>query len=225
VLSAEPRFLARFQEYQEAFDALKTQLTKLANEQASQDSIDCKGLEGEERMEFLFKTLAFYKCVDCKLPYCGGLVSCAAEMEIDVEQLRCQSCSFNKLAPVPAPAPEQKEAPVSNMKLFPDGSPNMRCLDHGYKYAVFKCDSCCKMATYDCMWNHYCDRCHDIASQPKDFPCPGEKDCPLGIKHPPNLPAPYNGKEHSPVPFVLGCLKCIGIDQVTQQYAGNPHTF
>jgi hypothetical protein len=92
-----------------------------------------------------------------------------------------------------------------------------RCKEHGPKFALFKCDSCCNMATFDCCYNHYCDRCHDLASAAKDFPCPGPGKCPLGKPHAKNLEAkhcvgePING-------FVVGCTKCLGIDQFQEVY-------
>eukprot|EP00475_Leptophrys_vorax_P035898 TRINITY_DN5977_c0_g1_i1.p1 TRINITY_DN5977_c0_g1~~TRINITY_DN5977_c0_g1_i1.p1 ORF type:complete len:341 (-),score=75.81 TRINITY_DN5977_c0_g1_i1:73-1095(-) len=218
---------SRLKPYVDEFEALKVSLVTLANERAKEDDIDCKGLEGQERLDFLFKTLAFYQCVDCKQAYCGGLVSCAEELEIDAEQLRCQSCTFSRINQ------EQKEAnpeaPAADaaaaVKRLADGSPDLRCLDHGYKHAVFKCDSCCSMATYDCIWNHYCDRCHGQAYQAKNYPCVGEDKCPLGIKHPPNQEAKHGGAANAPVPFVLGCLKCIGLDTENQSWGSNPHAF
>jgi hypothetical protein len=134
-------------------------------------------------------------CVDCHEPYCGGLINCAQDLEeIDESNLRCQECTFKKLDL------EQKEKEPKDY----------RCFTHGYKSAVYKCDSCCSIATYDCIYNHYCDRCHNQAYLDKNYPCPGPEKCPLGIIHPPNLPAKHSGLQNAPVPFVLGCSKCIG---------------
>ena len=56
-----------------------------------------------------------------------------------------------------------------------------------------------------------------MASAAKDFPCPGPGKCPLGKPHALNLEAkhcvgdPING-------FVVGCTKCLGIDQFQEVY-------
>ena len=45
-----------------------------------------------------------------------------------------------------------------------------KCEKHGARYAIYKCDCCCSIATYDCSGNHYCDRCH---ASPFDGACTG----------------------------------------------------
>ena len=87
-----------------------------------------------------------------------------------------------------------------------------KCEKHGARYAIYKCDCCCSIATYDCSGNHYCDRCH---ASPFDGAklrqrCrgrPGDK-CPLGVAHPQNAPREHNKPKNG---FVVGCTKCLGI--------------
>lgn len=132
--------------------------------------------------------MAVYMCDDCKEPYCAGRVDCAAafaEAEVAEPARRCQACEWNASA----------------------SSNDRRCLRHGHRFAMFKCDSCCAVATWNCYSNHYCERCHNMASVPKDFPCPGPDLCPLGMPHPRNLPAVHG---HNVASFVIGCTACLG---------------
>merc|ERR1712050_566453 len=83
-----------------------------------------------------------------------------------------------------------------------------RCMVHGHQYAMFKCDSCCAVATWNCYSNHYCERCHQQASEAKHYPCPGPALCPLGMPHPRNLEGVHGlGCVTS---FVIGCTACFG---------------
>merc|ERR1712072_1111594 len=77
---------------------------------------------------------------------------------------------------------------------------------------MFKCDSCCDIAVWNCEYHHYCERCHEEACQPKTYPCPGPDLCPLGMPHPRNLEADLNDAESSDAhhqPFVVGCTACL----------------
>jgi len=133
----------------------------------------------------LLKTIAVYVCSKCQRSYCGGRVECARDFnEVDKSNLLCQKCMWSSI--------------VGDHK----------CERHGVRHAMFKCDSCCNIATYDCIYNHYCDRCHALASKKKCFPCPGSEKCSLGIPHPPNLPAKHGGERNRIEPFVIGCMAC-----------------
>ena len=92
-----------------------------------------------------------------------------------------------------------------------------KCRKHGYKYAVYKCDSCCAVATFDCRSNHFCGRCHTNPYNDKDYPCPGGPDkCPLGICHPPNGVGYHgkgpDGKGDCDPGYVIGCVRCFAGD-------------
>jgi hypothetical protein len=142
----------------------------------------------EELSVAALETMAIYSCVECLQPFCGGRISCSEDMEMDASDMRCQSCTWTLMA----------------------SQADHRCFQHGYKHAVFKCDSCCAVANWDCGWHHYCERCHGQASQPKNYPCPGPEKCPLGLPHPPNQAADF-GKANDTnfqIPFVVGCLVC-----------------
>jgi len=125
------------------------------------------------------------KCCDlCKQPEIAGKLSCAEEMDIDLNaEFICGACEWG-----------HKEAK------------DHRCFKHGKQFAMFKCDSCCNVATWDCFSNHYCNRCHDIAGASKFFPCPGKDKCPLGVAHPTNS---HGRHGESDLGFVLGCFKCV----------------
>jgi len=122
-------------------------------------------------------------CDLCREPGVAGKLSCAEEMNLDLEApYTCDKCEWGK---------EAKDH---------------RCFLHGKKYAMFKCDSCCNPATWDCFSNHYCERCHNMAGATKDFPCPGPDKCPLGIAHPRNSHGRHGEND---IGFVLGCFKCV----------------
>lgn len=78
---------------------------------------------------------------------------------------------------------------------------------HGHRFAMFKCDSCCDVAVWNCLSNHYCERCHEQACEPKHYPCPGLELCPLGIPHPPNTEAVHEAQMFKS--FVIGCTACL----------------
>lgn len=140
------------------------------------------------------KTLSCFLCSACQQPFCAGRVNCAEDSELDVSTLNCASCAFE----VQKQAQKKHEADWRG-----------KCHTHGYKSAMYKCDSCCAMATFDCRSNHYCARCHDEANQQKNYPCPGLPLCPLGIDHPPNETA-VHGEDRGEfiAGFVVGCFKC-----------------
>lgn len=143
-----------------------------------------------QRMEVASVTMAIYKCVDCSEIFCGGRVSCAEEMDHDPKNMRCQACVWSRLA---------RET-------------DHRCMQHGFKFAIFKCDSCCSVATWDCGWNHFCERCHGEAQKSKNYRCPGPDKCPLGMPHPKNLEANFSASSDKSfiIPFVIGCMACVG---------------
>jgi len=130
--------------------------------------------------------MAVYMCFECGKPYCGGRVDCAAQLELKASELQCQNCAWRKKAL------------------------GKRCMVHGHKFAIFKCDSCCAVAVWNCVYNHYCERCHQQAHQDKNYPCPGPDECPLGIFHPPNVSARHGAGNVTS--FVIGCLKCAGFE-------------
>ena len=185
----------------------KEEVTEMARKK-HQEEPDVLEEHDEVSDELLLETFAFYECCDCTEPFCGGLVSCAEELELELEdsKLRCQECVFK--ASGPSGDDDQKNE-----------IEDRRCFEHGYTYAMFKCDSCCSMATWDCGSNHFCDRCHNIHGQEKNFKCPGPKEGVLGIAHPPNLPAVHGRDEI--VPYVLGCMKCFGMDMANDDYGSS----
>ena len=162
--------------------------------------------------------MAAYICSNCAAPYCGGRVSCGADAVEEegggggevgtcgegaaaaAERL-CERCAFSKTRKTVV---DQEEDPAKC---------DHRCLAHGARHAVFKCDFCCAVATYDCSGVHFCDPCHggggwrgrnnDERTQ-KCLGRPGDR-CPLGKRH------PKNGARESRN-FVIGCAKCLGIE-------------
>ena len=155
--------------------------------------------------------LSCFLCNTCQKPFCAGRLNCADDNAIDVKTLNCASCAF-------------KEAQAIEDKMTsPDGWRG-ECHAHGYKFAMYKCDSCCSMATFDCRSNHYCARCHDQAYSPKNYPCPGGDKCPLGIEHPPNVSAIHGESQGEFVPgFVVGCFRCfMQSDDILPDFSAEP---
>mmetsp|Transcript_109153 Transcript_109153/g.233260 ORF Transcript_109153/g.233260 Transcript_109153/m.233260 type:complete len:512 (+) Transcript_109153:103-1638(+) len=146
--------------------------------------------------------MTVYMCGDCSEPYCAGRVDCAvaaAEAEV-AQQHRCHECEWATLAK----------------------RDDRRCMIHGHRFAMFKCDSCCAVATWNCYSNHYCERCHNQAGQAKYYPCPGPELCPLGIPHPRNVEAIHGDTMTS---FVLGCTACLGCEEAMDVNFGEQNHF
>lgn len=143
---------------------------------------------------------AFFECTQCEKPFCGGKVSCAEEHDLDAQEMVCGECKWQAKAQ------------------------DHRCMEHGKKYAMFKCDSCCNIATFDCISNHYCEDCHRRPGAKKFIPCPGEGKCPLGMPHPANHTA-MHGRERT-MGFVLGCFKCFDPNyEPLHYYTSGPDPF
>jgi len=135
--------------------------------------------------------MTVFQCCDCQEPYCAGKVDCAGahQTEASLERTRCPGCEW-----------------VSSQQVA-----DLRCMGHGHKFAMFKCDSCCSFATWNCHSNHYCERCHSNYYEAKDYPCPGPGKCPLGIPHPPNQAAEHGTNVAS---FCIGCTACLGCTEL-----------
>lgn len=159
----------------------------------------------EEVRQRAEEVMAVYMCADCHEPYCGGRADCGQDIDLAASQLRCHACEWEALAT----------------------TEDRRCMVHGHQYAIFKCDSCCDLATWNCKWHRYCDRCHEQAGRDKDYPCPGPDLCPLGIPHPRNVPANLDlfDDEDPPFrPFVVGCTACLGLWEHIDDWA-DEHPF
>merc|ERR1712107_414928 len=118
----------------------------------------------DEIVALAMAAMAVVQCYDCMEPFCAGKVDCAGSGHLEQAALRCPACEWTSAARLN----------------------DHRCMVHGHQYAMFKCDSCCAVATWNCFSNHYCERCHNQASQAKHYPCPGPGKCPLGMPHPLN---------------------------------------
>jgi len=167
---------------------MRDRVYKLCYESAKFDgSLD--GMKESEIKNYVDTKIAAFLCTNCDQPFCGGKVECA-DSKLEADKLMCQSCSF-----------------VNSRSSH-------KCKKHGVKYAVFKCNHCCSIATFDCSGNHYCDTCHRSPSDRKKLRahCRGrpEDKCPLSIPHPLNVPRNH-GKTKTG--FVVGCTKCLGISE------------
>ena len=140
----------------------------------------------EAAEELVVETMVAYECKKCSEPFCGGRIDCTTEEEIDADRLQCAPC------------------------LWESGPSERKCMEHGARFAIYKCDSCCSIATYDCSGNHFCDCCHAAPRARKNYPCPGPGKCPLGIPHPANTEGVV--QQHYKA-FVLGCSKCFANDE------------
>ena len=148
----------------------------------------------EAAMEESLQQVAAYQCDSCHLIYASGLAECGVAGGEDDDQpkaMLCPRCTF--------------------VQTHPSAK---KCFVHGVLFAIFKCDCCCSIATYDCSGNHYCDTCHStlnsgVSLRPK---CRGQIDdhCPLSVPHPLNANRKHGGAERNG--FVVGCTKCLGID-------------
>merc|ERR1712178_625418 len=84
-----------------------------------------------------------FMCNTCNEPYCGGRVECSRQQDLSSSDMMCGLCEWS-----------------THMGEAKD----QRCMLHGHRFAVFKCDFCCAVATYRCGGNaNFCDRCHEQA--------------------------------------------------------------
>merc|ERR1712072_1393852 len=163
------------------------------------------GLAPEERRAQAMAKIATFMCSICYEPFCGGRVDCAHQQDLSANDLRCNQCEW---------ANHSGQAR------------DQRCMLHGHRFAIFKCDFCCSVATYRCGGNaNFCERCHQQAYSNKYYPCPGPSSCSLGLPHPCILSEQGEGSIRS---FVLGCSACLGSEDSTQQglvIMGSPGEF
>ncbi|GAB5359965.1 hypothetical protein AAMO2058_000587000 [Amorphochlora amoebiformis] len=175
---------------------LREEVHKVCLETAKVDG-SIEGLEkmpDEKQRKAVAAQMAAFLCSECTQPFCGGRVECGAgEESIDPKTLMCQKCSYRITT-------RGRKCPKN----------------HGVQFAIFKCDCCCNIATYDCSGNHYCNPCHNNFDKKVGRPfCrgrPGDK-CPLGIPHAPNQSRDHSIRRNG---FVVGCTKCLGIDSYCQ---------
>lgn len=156
-----------------------------------------ENLDASEANDRIAHEMACYRCRACAEVFCGGMVECAAAASGEGDDNGtagdgapfCQKCAWKRV-----------------------GGSN-KCDEHGPSKAIYKCDCCCAVATFDCGGNHYCDTCHATPNdrrtiRPQCRGRPGDA-CPLGILHPPNQPRDNGVAKNG---FVLGCVVCLGID-------------
>jgi len=186
----------------EAPRALREHVYQICRQRALLDgSIDGLQSMGPEqaKCEVLDK-MAAYRCGRCRELFCGGTANCGTT-DMDADALRCQSCAWR------------------------EQSSDVRCREHGAAFAIYKCDSCCSIACYDCSGNHYCEYCHNrVQDGGRERPtCHGrpEDNCPLATWHPENVPRNHNVPKNG---FVVGCTKCLGIEGACDMNAVSPAT-
>ena len=141
----------------------------------------------------VLQEMAAYHCARCEAVFCAGKAECAGNADPDPITLLCQDCAWR------------------------DAKSDHKCRMHGASKAVYKCDCCCSVATFDCSGNHYCDWCHSHhtdggTSRPE---CRGRvcDRCPLSLPHPPNQSRNHNVQKSG---FVIGCTACLGIDSMCE---------
>jgi len=173
---------------------LRQKAEQVATDQFREDGLDRElGLElghyptDDEVRSRAEDAMVVYLCTDCGEPYCAGRADCAAQLvDCDPQAARrCAQCEWKA-----------------------QGWDRSRCMVHGHRFAMYKCDSCCDVAVWSCFSHRYCDRCHTEASEPKHYCCPGPELCPLGGAHPPNRTAVHGMGDRAS--FVIGCRACMG---------------
>lgn len=177
--------------------ALRDRVFQLCASRALLDgSMEAPALEQQAVLD----AMTAFECGRCREIFCGGKAECG-DTEYDASSLRCQACAWR------------------------DAGSTMKCNEHGPNFAVYKCDSCCSVATFDCSGRHYCDRCH---ARPSDGcmerpTCRGRPcdKCPLDTPHPENRPRGSTAAKHG---FIVGCTKCLGVAQHCDQGATSSQT-
>ena len=179
---------------------LREECLRICRERALVDGVIDERMPPDEERAAIEGRMAAFRCASCEKPFCGGQAKCMAADEQrddavprdDGRAALCQDCLWAQAA-----------AGVN------------KCSKHGPSAAIFKCDSCCALATWDCIGNHYCDACHRTPNDGKmERPrCRGggADGCPLRRgPHPPNVPR-LNSRGGK-MGFVLGCTACLGLE-------------
>eukprot|EP01087_Luapelamoeba_hula_P013862 TRINITY_DN3_c1_g1_i1.p1 TRINITY_DN3_c1_g1~~TRINITY_DN3_c1_g1_i1.p1 ORF type:complete len:963 (+),score=199.31 TRINITY_DN3_c1_g1_i1:100-2988(+) len=188
---------------------------RLGVEGMSKDKVLVEGIMTPEA--YAMSTFTYYLCFKCKAPYYGGKKACGmgegggegggGEGEADGA---AGGGGGGEAGGGGGAAFDPKElvcAPCSNL------GNSKSCRVHGEDFIEWKCRFCCGVATFFCGGKaHFCNPCHDKPAERVEFSnwttlptylevapqCPGPKDCPLHIEHPPN------GTEE----FLMGCAMC-----------------
>jgi len=189
---------------------LRAQCLEVCRERARIDgSIEnLEYLDRAEANDSIARKMACFRCSDCAKLFCGGKIECAAEAgDSDVAGER-EGTAIQGLS-----------GPVCDKCTWKRLRSSRKCDDHGPSRAIFKCDCCCGVATFDCGGNHYCAECHEDPNDRKTMRafCRGrpEDGCPLGVPHPPNRPRDMSIRKFG---FVIGCVSCLGIDEHCQMF-------
>ena len=158
---------------------------------------------GELKVRLLLNHIIIQRCYECGVCFDNGLKICTANNpnEEEKEEEKNKLCS-------------ECVAKYKHKYNLDKGKIGNICQKHDIEHAIYKCDSCCGVASFCCSGYYCCKRCHDdILGRNKDnmykvnkyecYPCPGPEKCPFKFKHPKNENI-FSAKVH----FVLGCKKC-----------------
>jgi len=191
--------VAGLAEHFEEQELAHTVCVKRAREDAA--IVDLDSMESSAAFEAIMDQMAAYRCARCEAVYCAGKAECGAQAELDPTTLLCSECAWR------------------------EAKSDHKCRVHGPTKAIFKCDSCCSPATFDCSGNHYCDTCHGAVTDGHTVrpDCCGRVTdrCPLSMPHPPNQPRNHNVAKSG---FVIGCTACLGIDGLCDMAAVSSET-
>ena len=206
---------------------LREQCLEVCRERARIDgSIEhLEDFDRSQANDSIVRKMACYRCSDCAKPFCGGKIECEAEAgDSDAAGEREDTATQALSGPV-CDKCAWKRTPQGGKCEEHGPSKGGKCEEHGPSKAIFKCDCCCDVATFDCGGNHYCDECH---KNPNDYKtmrafCRGrpQDGCPLRVTHPPNQPRNMMTRKCG---FVVGCVSCLGIDEHCQMGAVSQQT-
>ena len=195
---------------------LRAQCLEVCRERARIDgSIEnLEDLARSEANDSIARNMACYRCSGCSKLFCGGKIECAAA-----------AGDSDAAGELEGTANQDLSGPVCGKCAWRGMTGGGKCKQHGPSKAIFKCDCCCGIATWDCAGNHYCDECHknpDDRKTMRAFCHGGPKDgCPLGVLHPPNQARNIGIRRCG---FVIGCVACLGIDEHCQMGAVSQQT-
>jgi E3 ubiquitin-protein ligase MYCBP2 len=154
-----------------------------------------------DRAKYGVHKFQFLMCSKCKLPYFAGRRACGPAGEADG-------------AAAGGDDDEKAKATTLCSACTPPVTGTAPCPKHGTRSMARKCRYCCSQAVWFCFGTtSFCEKCHSahcrgesvMRKKPDEYPkCPGPKQCPLKVAHPPN------GTEE----FGLGCGECSALAKV-----------
>ena len=128
--------LAPHLEFKRSVEAIAKKIAKAQNLEQDERFTSTASPFYENILGLAIHACSFYQCKTCSKAYFGGMIDCAADMNIEErttrDDLMCKDCQLEAY-----------------------GVGDAMCNQHGTKHIEWKCLFCCSVAVYFCYGTHY----------------------------------------------------------------------